>query len=277
VTWKALGKVAPDQLSEVRLQLHWAAQLLSAPGTSLLPAREDYSHTNLGWDSALSVLSGRNVGPRASRAGLVFEALELTLIEARRERASIRLAGRTMQQGLAWLGAELAGAEAARLALPGHEMPSHGVGDGGVFSEAGAGSRAELATWFSNAFGVIRDAVADEAGASAVRCWPHHFDVASLVRLDTGGSANEARSIRVGFSPGDSSYDQPYFYVTPWPYPDSVALPPLPSGASWHTEGWTGAVLTAERVLSVASAQQQRTAREVLAAAIAACRGLLSR
>lgn len=277
MTWKALGKVAPDQLSEVRLQLHWAAQLLSAPGTSLLPAREDYSHTNLGWDSALSVLSGRNVGPRASRAGLVFEGLELTLIEAQRERASIRLAGRTMQQGLAWLSAELAGAEAAGLALPGHEMPSHGVGDGGVFSEAGAGARAELATWFSNAFGVLREAVADEAGASAVRCWPHHFDIASLVRLDTGGSADEARSIGVGFSPGDSSYDQPYFYVTPWPYPGSVALPPLPSGASWHTEGWTGAVLTAERVLSVASAQQQRTAREVLAAAIAACRGLLRR
>jgi hypothetical protein len=276
VTWKTLGKVAPDQLSEARLQLHWAAQLLSAPGTSLLPAREDYSHTNLGWDSVLSVLSGRNVGPRALRAGLVFEGLELALIEAQRERASIRLSGRTVQQCLDWLSGELAG-EAAGLQLPAHEMPAHAVGDGDVFSEAGAGARAELAAWFSNAFDLLRETVADEAGASAVRCWPHHFDIASLVRLDTAGGFEEARSIGVGFSPGDRSYDQPYFYVTPWPYPDSTALPPLPSRANWHTEGWTGVVLTAERVLSLASSEQRRTTRGLLAEAITACRGLLSR
>jgi hypothetical protein len=41
------------------------------------------------------------VAPRASRAGLAFEGLELTLIESQRERASIRLAGRTVQQGTA--------------------------------------------------------------------------------------------------------------------------------------------------------------------------------
>jgi len=276
MTWKTIGKVAPDQLSEARLQLHWAAQLLSAPGTSLLPAREDYSHTNLGWDSILGVLSGRNVGPRALRAGLVFEGLELTVIEAQRERASVRLSGRTVQQGLDWLGGQLAG-EGAGLQLPAHEMPPHAVGNGEVFSEASAGARAELAAWFFNAFALLRETVADEARASAVRCWPHHFDVASLVRLDTAGGAEEARSIGVGFSPGDKSYEQPYFYVTPWPYPDSAALPPLPSGAHWHTEGWTGAVLTAERILSVASSEQRRTARALLAEAIAACRGLLSR
>jgi hypothetical protein len=276
VTWKTLGKVAPEQLSDARLQLHWAAQLLSAPGSSLLRAREDHSHTNLGWDSVLSVLSGRNVGPRALRAGLVFEGLELTVIEAQRERASVRLSGRTVQQGLDWLSGELAG-ESAGLQLPAHEMPSHGVGDGEAFSEAGAGARAELAAWFSNAFGLIRETVADEAGASVVRCWPHHFDVASLVRLDTAGGAEEARSIGVGFSPGDSSYEQPYFYVTPWPYPDAAALPPLPYGAHWHTERWTGAVLTADRVLSVASVDQERTARDLLAGAITACRALLSR
>jgi hypothetical protein len=48
----------------------------------------------------------------------------------------------------------------------------------------------------------------------------------------------------VGLSPGDSSYAEPYFYVTPWPYPESPALPQLPAGAAWHRTGWFGAVLT---------------------------------
>ena len=52
----------------------------------------------------------------------------------------------------------------------------------------------------------------------------------------------------MGLSPGDSSYGEPYFYVTPWPYPDSPAPPPLPAGAAWHRTGWFGAVLTATAI-----------------------------
>ena len=274
MTWKTLGAVSPGELSEARLQLHWAAQLLSAPGLSLLPAEEDYSHTNLVWDARLGVLSGRNVGSEPLRAGLVFEDLELLVIDGQRERSSMRLAGHTLQQSLDWLGRELAG-DGAALALPSHDMPSHPLGEGGVFSDAGVQARTELAAWFANAFGVIGEAVADEAAASPVRCWPHHFDVASLITLDAGLGAEEARSIGVGFSPGDGTYDQPYFYVTPWPYPDSENLPPLAGGARWHREGWTGAVLTAERLISVPPGEQQRTARQMLEGALVACRELL--
>ncbi|MBW2686630.1 MAG: hypothetical protein JRE19_12050 [Deltaproteobacteria bacterium] len=207
---------------------------------------------------------------------LVFEGLELLVLDGGRERSSMQLAGHTLQQALAWLGEEIAGDESA-ISLPVHEMPSHPVGEGGVFSDAGAQPRTELAAWFANAFSSIRGVVAGEPAASSVRCWPHHFDVASLMTLDAGVGAEEARSIGVGFSPGDGSYDQPYFYVTPWPYPDGEELPPLAAGAQWHRTGWTGAVwtgavLTAERLISVPLADQQRTADEALERAVAACR-----
>jgi hypothetical protein len=96
-----------------------------------------------------------------------------------------------------------------------------------------------------------------------------------LITLDAGVGSEEARSIGVGFSPGDGSYDQPYFYVTPWPYPDTEDLPSLTAGAHWHREGWTGAVLTAERLISVPFAEQQRTAHEALERAVSACREVL--
>jgi hypothetical protein len=240
----------------------------------LLPAQTDYAQTNLGWDSQLGVLEGRHAGPESLQAGLVFEGLELLVKDGARERSSMRLPGRTLQQARAWLGEEMAGDEAA-IALPVHEMPAHPVGEGAVFSDAGSEARIELAAWFANAFALIGELVADEPAASPVRCWPHHFDVASLIALDAGVGSEEARSIGVGFSPGDGSYDQPYFYVTPWPYPDEEDLPPLAAGAHWHRTGWTGAVLTAERLISVPLAEQQRTAHEALAGALTACREVL--
>jgi len=62
--WKAVGGSPSAALSQARLQLHWAAQLVSAPGTSLLPRSADYAHTNLGWESSLGVLVGRDVPVR---------------------------------------------------------------------------------------------------------------------------------------------------------------------------------------------------------------------
>ncbi|MGB8221950.1 MAG: hypothetical protein WCF10_05145, partial [Polyangiales bacterium] len=103
MTWKTVGTAVPGLLSQARLQLHWAAQLVSAPGTSLLPQATDFAHTNLGWEPTLGVLAGRGVGPQSLRAALVFEGLELAAIEGARERASIRLSGRTVQEVLAWL------------------------------------------------------------------------------------------------------------------------------------------------------------------------------
>ena len=122
---------------------------------------------------------------------------------------------------------------------------------------------------------VEEELVAGDPAASPVRCWPHHFDVGSLIALDADAEPEEARSIGVGFSPGDGSYDQPYFYVTPWPYPDTAALPTLEAGAEWHTGGWTGAVLTADRLISAPHEDQQAHVKRALQGAIQASRVLL--
>ena len=274
MNWRALGSVLPDRLADARLELHYAAQLVSAPGTTLLPATADFSHTNLAWDSSLEVLAGRHVGDRSLRAALVFESLELAVLEGTLERGSHELAGSTMDQSLAWLRGAIADGDDP-LSLPSHEMPAHPLGEGGAFSEAGADARAELAAWFANATAAIEESVAGYSDASTVRCWPHHFDAASQIELDRDGDAEAARNIGVGFSPGDGSYDQPYFYVTPWPYPDDAALPSLSGQMRWHTAGWTGAVLTGDALLSVATGRQAAAVCDSLQDAVGACRTLL--
>jgi hypothetical protein len=73
-----------------------------------------------------------------------------------------------------------------------------------------------------------------------------------LVPLDAGGGES-ARSVGIGVSPGDSSYAQPYAYVSPWPYPDRATLPPAPPPGHWHTEGFVAIVATGQAILSLLS------------------------
>src|SRR4029079_17809264 len=118
---------------------------------------------------------------------------------------------------------------------------------------------------------------ADNPGASPVRCWPHHFDLATLLQLDGPAAGESGRSIGAGFSPGDGERQEPYLYVTPWPYPAEPALPTLAGGGSWHREGWLGAGLPASRIVGAGSTgAQRRQVESFLDSAVAACRVLLA-
>jgi len=116
-----------------------------------------------------------------------------------------------------------------------------------------------------------------------VLCWPHHFDIATLITLDVDEPDPEtARSINVGLSPGDESYDEPYFYVTPWPEPREPEKEVLAGGGLWHKEDFTAAVLPASRLPDLSPTDPDRRAQEqaeqvyaYLRTSIAACRSLL--
>ena len=83
-----------------------------------------------------------------------------------------------------------------------------------------------------------------------MRCWPHHFDIGTYVQLQAGDSET-AKGIGIGMSPGDESYDQPYFYINPWPHMDPSGLPKPPAPGHWHTEGFVGAIATGEEILTL--------------------------
>jgi len=113
---------------------------------------------------------------------------------------------------------------------------------------------AALSRWFGAAADVLEAVRAKygniKPGPGPARCWPHHFDVAVLVRLEEG-AGEAARSIGVGFSPGDEYYQEPYLYVSPYPGPESPTLPALPPGGHWHTKEFFAAVATAGEFLAL--------------------------
>jgi len=226
-------------MTNARIEAHWAAQLAAAPGTTLLPKAADDSNTNLGWDPKLRALVGH--------LGVGIRLEDLTLLAGNE---SLPLDKKTVKEALAWLAKKL---EVAELRLPEHDMPPHS----GTFTLPDPAELIALAREYAIAHEALDVVHRKVHGASPVRCWPHHFDIATLITV------TRDRTIGAGMSPGDASYADPYWYVTPWPYPPAdTALPPLPEG-HWHREGWTGAIY-----------QGEEHPGDFFAAAIKACQSL---
>ncbi len=260
--WEGLGAVAPEELADARLVAHWALQIVAAASTRL-PARADFSHTSVSWSSEHRALMTEPID--GVRAGLRIHDLTVVVVGGG-DGVHHSLAGETLKAGLAWLQATLDErlGSPVELVLPAHDMPTHSVGDGSPFPDAAHEAYAELARWFANAQRIVSEVATERKGAQA-RCWPHHFDLATLITIVANEDAEKARTVGVGLSPGDGGYAQPYWYVTPWPWPAADALSELEVG-TWHTDGWTGAVLTASALLK--HADQPAALHTFLASAV---------
>jgi hypothetical protein len=275
--WETLGGVDSCRLADARLQLHCMAQAATAVGKRLLPHQPDYGEQSFQWCHGLRALVHTPVeAARPFRAGLRLSPPALLLAGDGDEiLCELPLAGRTLEEAYGWMSEqveELLGCSLAQPLERPDELPRHPVGGGAPFSIPDADACAEIARYFANADRLLRQVRDENPGASPVRCWPHHFDIATLIVLEAGADAETARSIGVGLSPGDDSFTEPYFYVLPWPAPKGD-LSELAGGGWWHTEGWTGAVLEASRFTG--AAKQARQVEDFLKSAVMACRGLL--
>jgi hypothetical protein len=281
VSWKTLGAVEPTQLVDTRLQLHHAAQVVASAGVTFLAPTPDDSHPNLGWVESLGALMGHSLPGADAQVGLRIADLSLLLVNERGDVSDeFALDGKGLDDGYAWLagataraGAELPSAGITRAA---YEIPSHPTGSGEAFSCKSHEAFAELARWFANGHHALAELAARVPGATDVRCWPHHFDVGSLVIVATEPDGTLAKSIGLGLSPGDDAYAEPYWYVSPWPYPEPDALPSLASGVHWHTEGYTSAILTGSDLVGGSPESQGDRLHAFLDAAVDVCQRILA-
>jgi hypothetical protein len=279
-SWLRVGEIASTALVDTRLQLHHAVQIAVSAAISYVAARVDDSHTALAWlPSSRALVTESIVAERDVRIGVRLEDLTLQVLGADRpEMEPFGLQGRTTTEAYSWLSQAVAlvGLDSARLNPRKHyTIPAHAVAGGAPFSPRMGNELMELSRYWSNAADVIDDTVRATPGASAVRTWPHHFDIATLVALpDTGpGGPSGRRTIGVGQSPGDDSYAEPYWYVGPYPYPSTREFPPVAGGGHWHTNGWIGAVLPASGF--VAASDQRAHLVAFIDSAVAGCRRLL--
>ncbi len=246
--WRPIRTFDRARFGAARSQAHHATQWLARTARAYVPARVDDSHTNLAWDDAFGGFMSHPL-PDGTRLGLRFADLTLALFAADVSAPYdiFPLAGRCDPDACAWLmehaGMRNLDPDALDAALP-YMLPDRATG--GTY-RVDAAPLGELTTWFSNAdaaLGAARDRmIAQGIEAPPVRCWPHHFDLDTLVTVAPG------RTTGVGFEPGDDHFDEPYFYVSVYPAPEIASLPALPPIGHWHAKNFTAAVAPAQRIL----------------------------
>jgi len=254
--WSKMGRTPPTMLVEARNLAHHAAQWVTkAARANLNPAADD-SHSSLTWDATHAALLSQPLPAKdvEVRVGLRIARLELIVISAGKVLDTFQLDGKTDAAAGAWIDSKMLALglkPAGGVALP-YSLPDHPAG-GKPHELAMLGRElGDLSRWFAGPADVLEEFRGKLIGlrAGPLLYWPHHFDIATLVQLEEG-SAESARTIGVGASPGDEFYAQPYFYLSPSPRFDGAPLPELPAPGRWRTEGFFGAVATGEELLAL--------------------------
>jgi len=256
--WNVLGSVPPADLMEARLEAHHAVQWVARATRAYCKAEPDDSHTSLSWDSSVQALMGRALTNDLT-LGLRLENLTL-LAQSQRGNESYSFIGQTEDTVGEWV-ADLIGRydlDPQKLREPGpYTLSNHRLDAGGVYGTAAKNGTEELAKYYNNAALLLNGIQTHYSQASPVRCWPHFFDIATLLSFEQN-STSEKATIGVGCSPGDATYPEPYFYVSLWPYPSPESLPPLIAPAIWHLEGFTALILRSGDLISNIKAEHQQ-------------------
>lgn len=243
-----LYRTPPGELIDARLLAHSACQWPSKAARANLGARPDDGHSNLGWADEFSALVSRNLDDVGHR--LAFEFADCRLLWLRGDELVdvLSLDANELAVG-SWVDARLADADlqgATSAEMPYQLDPT----DLGLSPDTSAAMR-NLGLWYRSAHHALTALTGSFTDLSVVpvqvRCWPHHFDIAVLFALDEG-DPETARSIGVGLSPGDGSYQQPYYYCSPWPAPVADLLVDPPEPFHWHTEGFVSLIVTADEL-----------------------------
>lgn len=276
--WQELPAARTPGFAAARDLIHHALQVPAAVGAALGQPRADFDHHAMRLDVARGLCLGAAT-PAGTRAALDPRGPAVCLVGSDGAvRARFDLAGRTRQEGLAWLAAELrseladAGEE---LCFAGYELPEHPAGRGAPFQRPDPAGLEELLLWLTDGHAVLRAVRSGFATASDVRLWPHHFDQAVLIPIDEDVQGETARSVGAGLAPGSGPEGEPYAYVLPWPPPDPEALPAFGPPGGWHRQGWIGLELGAGELTRGSGPEQERRVAAFLREGVAAARALL--
>jgi hypothetical protein len=99
---------------------------------------------------------------------------------------------------------------------------------------------------------------------SPVQLWPHHFDLSMSWfsgRLVPGKEPHDAESSKeqmmFGFSTGDNTIPDAYFYITAYPVPDGLQNVQISEDASWNTDGFQGGVMVYESFAGASNPEEK--------------------
>lgn len=275
--WQDLALNNFNDLIEAREQLHQAVQIVAMVARSLNPKVSDDHYANLDWSPQYQAFVGRCILDKDLSVALRPHDFNLLILDDSGIRCHLSLSGNTQEKAIDFIQDEFKklGVDPNKFSmeLP-YEIPTYETSKGQAFDIKKMEAFQELARYFANTNLVLQSVIKEEHSANEIRIWPHHFDISTLITVEAHDDPEKAKTVGLGLSPGDEHVAEPYFYITPWPYPDlkQVNLPELAVG-TWHTDGWVGNVLKASEVL--ASENQMKIACDFVGLGVPAAKSVL--
>ncbi len=214
-------RFSTENLFESWREAHYAAQAAAELGKGWAEPRGDDSHTSFAWfrgEDGRGLEGVPATGPKGLVCRLKFEGLELSLYDGKgRTVADFTLAGHTLAEAMAWMETACTHELGPRLqaSVPAPDLPAHAVASGAVFTPDPDGEN-DVADVYDATFLVLERLRGVDSRFGEVRCWPHHFDMASLAVVEQDGAGAMTKTIGVGITPPDGLDDHGYWYVSPW-------------------------------------------------------------
>jgi len=247
-----LRQITFEQLAPARAMAHKAAQHLTRAARANLEAKPDDSHSNIGWDHQKAAFLTHPL--EGWFVGLSISPLRIFLSEGNEVKEELHFNGAIEADIGQWLDTNLTanGLSASSVIELPYDLPEE-VAAVEAYDEAEHEKALQaLSAWYDVASNALEKLESEnkhiKPGPSPVRCWPHHFDIATYIALEEG-NPETARGIGAGMSPGDDGYTEPYFYINPWPHLEKDALPNAVEPGHWHVEGYVGLIATASELL----------------------------
>ncbi len=263
-TWHHLqADLDLEILAETRKQAHQAVQNVSAVGRCFLGVLDSDENANLEWVPELQRLAGRWIdGNIVFRSSLDFTNFAVHLVNEKLESiSSVEVNGKRQGIVMVWLEEQIStlgfNSSDITLDLP-YEIPEYPQAKKKPF-DVDMIYIHELGKYFNNAHYVLSQFKQEVSGFGPVKSWPHHFDMSCMDIIKDTGNPETTATLNIGMSPGDETFNEPYFFVTPWPYPDEDELKPIKRG-QWYFENWAGAILKASDILYLPEKEQYLTA-----------------
>ena len=245
--WQKLNRLDTIELEKARIQILNAVQLVSAVPRSYLPSKKGEHQDWLTWNSKSSAIESKQLkGTEPVKVSLDLEQFVLSVHGSNQHIEHLVLSGLTYPMAFGWMKIKLdsfnldsdefsddTGYRLERVLGPDEEI---NVTNQQVFSS--------IAIYYSNASEVLAQLSSELNLNPVLNIMPSTLNLqASQVEKSHGFS--------IGFSPGDKSYPDPYFYIRIDDTNENLMNKISRSVGIWNTKDWHGLVFLASDFLTL--------------------------
>lgn len=252
--WQKLNPTGIDTLENTRTHIHKVLQLVCAASRCYLPSSKSDDNATLQWDSENSTFHSYPFGKGKNlQVSFDIKKFVLTISNKNGDREHLVLSGMTYPLSFGWLQVKLdkfgVDSELFTDAAP-YNLTNYGFGPSKELSLPDEGAE-EYAKYFSNAWEYLERFSRKFELKEPVRFRPKYMDV--FVHLIT----KNHKVFKIGFSPGDENYIEPYCFVAMDKIDQVKNDTPEVPAAIWHNKEWTGFVLLISNIYHIEPEKEQ--------------------